>query len=116
VGRSPTDRRLIDGLVGTIRTLFPSVYVIDVPNTFNSIIYATMQDTQVDNLYNNLIYLLSLSDVHPLLIHSIERTILNLQPTPESRTVFTDDRAPVEWITNSMVLSYVLFGDIDALK
>jgi predicted membrane-bound spermidine synthase len=116
VGRSPTDRRLIDGLVGTISTVFPSVYVMDVPNTFNSIIYATVQTTNVENLYGNLLNLLSRPDVHPLLIHTIERTILNIQPTPSSKTVFTDDRAPIEWITNYMVMSYVVFGDIDALR
>jgi spermidine synthase len=116
VGRSPTDRRLIDGLVGTIHTVFPSVYVMDVPNSFNSIIYATVQTTQAQNLYDNLLYLLSRSDVHPLLIRSIERTILNMQPTPDSKTVFTDDWAPIEWITNNMVVSYVFFGDMDELR
>jgi hypothetical protein len=29
--------------------------------------------------------------------------------------VYTDDRAPIEWITNDMVLSYVLFGDMESL-
>ena len=88
VGRSPTDRQLIDGLVGTISMVFPSVYVMDVPNTFNSIVYATVQTTQLQFLYDNLLHLLSRSDVHPLLIKSIERTILNMQPTPDSKTVY----------------------------
>jgi hypothetical protein len=29
--------------------------------------------------------------------------------------VFTDDRAPIEWITNNMVLNFVLSGDVEAL-
>jgi predicted membrane-bound spermidine synthase len=116
VGRSPTDRRLIDGLVGTIGSIFPSIYVMDVPNTFNSIVYATYQTTEINNLYQNLLYLYTLPDVHPLLIDAIELMVSNQQPLPESREVFTDDQAPIEWITNSMVLKFVLFGDMAELK
>jgi predicted membrane-bound spermidine synthase len=115
VGRGPDDRRLIDGLVGTIQTVFPSVYVMDVPNTFNSIIYATRQQTDIKNLYQNLIDLYARKDAHPLLVNALERVVLNQQPTPQSKTVYTDDRAPVEWITNDMVLRYVLFGDMEEL-
>ncbi len=115
VGRAPADRRLIDGLVGTISRVFPSIYVMDVPNSFNSIIYATAQPTVVDNLYQNLIHLYAQRGVHPLLLRSLERSVVYLKPTPTSRTVYTDDLAPIEWITNDMVLSYVLFGDMESL-
>jgi spermidine synthase len=115
VGRAPDDRRLIDGLVGTLRQVFPSVYVMDVPNSFNSIIYATVQPTKIENFYNNLIHLYSVPSVHPLLLRSMERVVVNLQPTPDSQIVYTDDRAPIEWITNDMVLNYVLFGDMEKL-
>jgi len=27
--------------------------------------------------------------------------------------VFTDDHAPVEWITNDMVLRFLLFGEME---
>lgn len=116
VGRSPTDRRLVDDLVGTIRTVFPSVYVMDVPGSFNSIIYATRQPTQIENLYGNLASLYGRPEVHPLLVHSLERVVTNLQPTPASGTVYTDDWSPIEWITNRMVLSYVLFGDLENIQ
>jgi predicted membrane-bound spermidine synthase len=110
VGRSPSDRRLIDGLVGTLRTVFPSVYVMDVPGSFNSVIYATRQPGELHNLFENIALLYERKDVHPLLVQSLERVILNLQPTPDSQVVYTDDLAPIEWVTNNMVLSYVLFG------
>jgi spermidine synthase len=116
VGRSPSDRRLIDGLVGTISTVFPSIYVMDVPFSFNSIIYATVQPTQIEDLYKNLLNIYLRSDVHPLLHRSLERLIAHQQPTPASQVVFTDDLAPIEWITNSMVLNYVLFGDMEILQ
>ena len=116
VGRAPQDRRLVDELASNIRTVFPSVYVMDIPNTFNSIIYATAQPTEEANLYQNLLSLYSRSDVHPLLLASIERALTNLQPLPETGQVFTDDRAPIEWLTNNMVLSFVLFGDMSGLQ
>jgi spermidine synthase len=116
VGRAPGDRRLIDVMVSTLQMVFPSVYVMDVPDTFNSIIYATSQPTSADNLYINFIELSDRADVHPLLIESLQITALNLQPIPESTTVFTDDLAPVEWITNNMVLRFMLFGDMEILQ
>ncbi len=116
VGRSPTDRRLIEGLVGTISTIFPSVYVMDVPNSFNSIIYATVQPTEIGNLYNNLLYLYTRPDVHPLLIRAIETMVAYQQPAPTSHVVYTDDLAPIEWITNSMVLNFVLGGELEDLQ
>jgi spermidine synthase len=116
VGRSPTDRRLIDGLVGTIHQVFPSIYVMDVPDSFNSIIYATVRQTTIQDFYQNLVHLYSLSNVNPLLLKSVERVVVNLQPTPASQVVYTDDRAPIEWITNDMVLNYVLFGNMETLK
>lgn len=116
VGRAPEDRSLIEALVGTIETVFPSIYVMDVPGTFNSIIYASRQPTRIENLYENLIRLYDRPDVHPLLIASIERVVINQQPLPESDVVFTDDHAPIEWITNQMVLNYVLFGDMEDLQ
>jgi hypothetical protein len=115
VGRSPEDRRLVDALAGTISAVFPSIYVMDVPDTFNTIIYATVQPTVIQNLYDNLVHLYSRPDIHPLLIESIQRVVINQQPTPSSEIVFTDDWAPVEWITNNLILDYVLFGEIDEL-
>lgn len=116
VGRAPDDRRLIDGLLGTIRTVFSSVYVMDVPDTFNSIIYATVQPTEINNLYRNLLNLYTLEGVHPLLIEAVEHAVAFQQPVPDSSVVYTDDLAPVEWITNSMVLNFVLFGDMEELQ
>jgi spermidine synthase len=116
VGRSPSDRSLVDGLVGTIRSVFPSVYVMDVPNSFNSIVYATVQTTQIQNLYDNLLFLYTQENTHPLLITAIERFVMHQQPVSDSTIVFTDDWAPVEWMTNQMVLNYVLFGDVDVLR
>jgi predicted membrane-bound spermidine synthase len=116
VGRAPEDRQLIDGLVGTIQTVFPSVYVMDIPDTFNSMIYATVNPTSIENLYQNFLYLYARGDVHPLLLDAIQRVVVFQQPAPHSEMVFTDDRAPVEWITNNMILRFVLFGEMESLQ
>ena len=116
VGRAPEDRRLIDAMVGTLTQVFPSIYVMDIPETFNSIIYATQQPTAVENVYLNLFELSENQYVHPLLIEALQITALNLKPIPESSTVFTDDLAPIEWITNNMVLRFMLFGDMEVLQ
>jgi spermidine synthase len=116
VGRAPNDRRLVDGLIGTLSKIFPSIYVMDVPETFNSIVYATVQPTTMSNLVDNLLFLYTDPDAHPLLVESIERFVANQLPTPESKVVYTDDLAPIEWITNNMVLNYVIFGDMEDLK
>ncbi len=116
VGRAPDDRRLIDALVGTIQAVFPSVYVMDLPDTFNSLIYATVQPTEAVNLVDNYSYLAAQPAVHPLLLEAIRRAGTNLRPTPQSDQVFTDDLAPIEWITNNMVLEFVLGGGTEGLE
>lgn len=115
IGRTPEDRRLIEAFVGTLGSLFPSVYVVDVPNTFNTLVYATVQPTTETNLADNLDDLAQ-SGAHPLLLDTLARTIINLQPTPTSDVVFTDDRAPIEQLTNAVALRFILGGDLSTLR
>jgi len=115
VGRTPEDRRLVDGMVGTLESVFPSVHVVDVPATFNSIVFATMQPTDPGNVAENLDRL-ARQKSDPLLIDVLVRTLGNLQPTPDSSVVFTDDRAPIEQLTNAVALRFLLAGDMDVLR
>ena len=115
VGRSPDDRELIQDLCTTIAQVFPSVYVVDVPDSFNSLIFATVQPTRAANLALNLKELSLRQDVHPLLVESLQVALANLKSTPPASIVFTDDRAPIEWITNKMVVNFVLSGQIEEL-
>jgi spermidine synthase len=116
VGRAPGDRRLIDGLATTIGTLFPSIHVMDIPGTFNSLLYATLQPTSADDLSANLDRLAARADVHPLLVESIAAAAANLQPPPAETIVFTDDRAPIEWLTNNLILNFLLNSGAAALQ
>ena len=116
VGRAPEDRRLIDALVATLEEVFPSVFVMDVPNTLNSIIYATVVPSSWANLEANYQRLGDQPEVHPLLLNSMQRALMNRQPTEPADLVFTDDRAPVEWITHSLILNFVLSGGTEDLQ
>jgi predicted membrane-bound spermidine synthase len=115
VGRAPNDRSLIDGLSSTIQSVFPSVYVMDVAGSFNSIVYATKQPTDIRFFYDNVNQLLHEPGVQPLLLEAVAQTVVNLKPTPPQKIVYTDDWAPIELITNNMVLNFVLFGDMGQL-
>ncbi len=116
VGRAPNDRSLIDALATTMAQVFPSVFVMDIPGTFNSMVYATNQTTGIENLRANFEALIVQSDVSPLLTNAIALTLGNQQPTPTEGIVFTDDRAPVEWIINNMVLRFIFSGEYQDLQ
>jgi len=116
VGRAPGDRRLIDGLATTIGTLFPSIYVMDIPNTFNSILYATLQPTTADALLDNLLRLHGRNDVHPLLLDSMYQAWSHLAPPPQHTLVFTDDLSPIEWLTNNLILHFLLNNGTEMLE
>lgn len=115
VGRTPDDRRLIEAMAGTIGSVFPSVHVVDVPYTFNSILYASVLPTTPDNLHANL-GLLAAQGAPDLLLDSLARAAAYLQPTPLSTVVFTDDWAPIEQLTNSMAIRFVLSGELEVLR
>jgi len=116
VGSTPGDRRLVNGLATTLATIFPSVHIMDIPNTFNTMIYATRQPTRVRNLAANLMLLYPRSDIDPLLLTVSQNTLVNLMPGYETTTVFTDDKAPIEWIVNDMVVHFVLSGETEILR
>lgn len=115
VGRTLDDRRLVDALAATMGSVFPSVHVVDVPGTFNTIIYATRQRTTAGNLVDNY-HEMEQSGAPTLLLDVIARTAANLTPTPEGGMVFTDDLAPIEQITNSLAIRFLLGGDLDVLR
>ncbi len=116
VGRLPNDRRLINGLATTIAQVLPSVYVMDIPYTLNSIIYATKQPTTEEFIVANYTALVEAGNTHPLLLNAIETTYAYRQDGYETTTVFTDDLAPIEWITNDMILGFMLGGDVSSLQ
>ncbi len=104
VGHTPGDYRLVDAMVATLLEVFPAVHVIDVPNSFNAVVVATVQPSTADNLQANLSGL----EEAPLLQATAQRALANLRPTRSSDTVFTDDRASIELMTNMLLLDFLL--------
>ena len=113
VGRAPGDRSLINSLSSTLLTVFSTVQVVDVPNSFNSMVFASSQPISGDNLILNRIALGNEARTPALLLETMDTAIANLQPQPPAGQVFTDDQAPIEWITNNMVLRYLISGNVE---
>lgn len=116
VGSVPGDRRLIDGLATTMATVFPSVHIVDIPGTLNTMIFATRQPTSANDLGANLISLAQRGGTHPLLLSSMATAFANLKPGYDTTQVFTDDRAPIEWIVNDMVIRFAIGGQLQGLQ
>lgn len=106
VGRVPDDRRLVDAIGATLLSVFPSVHAIDVPGTLNTILVATRQPTTSANLAANLDALAP--DAEPLLRSAMQVALANPGTFDPQAVVFTDDRAPVETISDSIVIRYLL--------
>ncbi|UCC62767.1 MAG: fused MFS/spermidine synthase [Anaerolineae bacterium] len=106
VGHTDTDWRLVEAMVATLGQVFPSVHVINVHDTFNAVVVATVQSTEATNLAANLPGL-----THPLLVDAAGRALADLRAIAPGELIFTDDKAPVEYLTNLVVLRYFLFGE-----
>ena len=108
VGRTDTDRRLVDALSSTLLQVYPSVHALDVPQSFNTILVATRQPTRSENLRANLAH--RVDTVDGRLYDILEDADAALVPLADSDIIFTDDLAPVERLVDSIVLDFLLAG------
>ncbi|MCB0027232.1 MAG: hypothetical protein KDE28_04950, partial [Anaerolineales bacterium] len=81
------------------------VHAIDIPGSLNTILVATIQETTSDNLALNQSIA---GTVDPLLDRALLTAMNNIVPATAGEIVFTDERAPVETIIDSLVLGYLL--------
>jgi spermidine synthase len=106
-GHTRTDYRLVQAFVNTLSQVFPSVYTFNVPNTFNTEVMATLQPTSLSTLRANL-----QAAPNPL-IATVAGEVLPVAQAAQAQPggiVFTDDRAPVEQLTDQLLLSYIQQG------
>jgi spermidine synthase len=116
VGRSPLDRDLIDALATTINQVFPKVFITDIPDSFNTMIFATNNiDASWIYFNQNLTHLVE-SQASDILIKAGHITLLGKVEGFETSKVFTDDLAPIEWMTNKIVLDYVFSEEVTNLE
>jgi spermidine synthase len=109
VGRTRNDRRLVEAMATTMQEVYPSLYAMDVPESFNTILVATKQPTQVENLAKNIAMIDP--EAYPLLYTALTTARDTLVPVTTSDVLFTDDHAPVEQIVDDMVIDYLLQGE-----
>ena len=97
-------------------TVFPSIHIMDIPGTLNTMIFATKQPTTADNFTANLSSFSHRTDISPLLLSAMQTTFANMKPGYTTTQVFTDDRAPIEWIVDDMVVRFTLSGGLSGLQ
>jgi spermidine synthase len=103
------DYRLVNTIASTMRTVFPTVFIADVPGTFNSVVVATNQASDSQALVSNL----AGTAVSSQMIQQIGQNVLqkgNLREWTQTAPIFTDDHAPVEQLIDQIILDYVVGG------
>ena len=98
------DYRLVQAFVNTMSKVFPSVYVFDVPGTFNTEIMATVQPTSITTFRQNLAQFTPSSIMGQV---ASEVSAVVTQGHSDGGMVFSDDRAPIEQITDQLLLNYI---------
>ena len=101
---TPHDYRLVQAFVNTMSKVFPSVYVFDVPGTFNTEIMATVQPTSITTFRQNLAQFTPSSVMGQV---ASEVSAVVTQGHSDGGMVFSDDRAPIEQITDQLLLNYI---------
>ncbi|GER91587.1 spermidine synthase [Dictyobacter vulcani] len=104
-GHTAKDYRLVQAFVNTLSTVFPSVYVFNVPGTINTEIMATMQPTSLDTFRANLSQFSAETTLGQL---ATEVLPVATRGRVDGGIVFTDDKAPIEQITDQLLLNYIL--------
>jgi predicted membrane-bound spermidine synthase len=110
------NRQVVNSLVMTLKQVFPTVMVTDIPGYFNSIVFASVQSTDVLSVVNNFQCLAQKSSTPQVVLDVLTTTLINIQPEPTDGIIYTDDRAPVEWQTNQMLLDFIFSGKTKELQ
>jgi spermidine synthase len=98
VGRIPNDTRLPDAIAGTMATRFASVFVWQVTG-FNDIVAGFTSPTTAAELRARLAGA-------PAGLRPAAGLADSLRQVTPSNDPLTDDRAPVEWMTDQMIVRY----------
>ena len=104
VGRVGTDFRLVAAMAQNLHSVFPNVYIISPRGSSYSLLVATVAPTKLANFWINTQRL-----TNPLLriVAGEVRTAGNVREEKAAKVLFTDDRAPVEQLIDSIIFSVV---------
>jgi hypothetical protein len=132
-GRTESDYRLVNVLAGTMKAVYPHVFVINIPTAINSIVVGTTGPSDVAQFRANLAtiqhpVLRQIADVAAVSVCEYvppadpaagadasgaagSSTVPAAERCPFAdslgRSVFTDDLAPVEQVIDQIILGYI---------
>jgi spermidine synthase len=108
-GHTTHDYRLVQAFINTMSEVFPSVYFFNVPGTFNTEVMATVRPTSLTTFTNNL----AVADPNSLMGQVAAEVVPAARVGHPQRDgiVFTDDRAPIEQLTDQLLLNYIQQGN-----
>ena len=103
-GRTATDYRLVGAIASTMASVYTNVFLVDVPQFANTLVYGSTQPTTIEDVRHNL----------GLINEPLARTVADsaategdLRVSPYHGQVFTDDLAPVERLIDQIIFGYV---------
>ena len=100
VGHSSQDRRVLEAIARTMNRVFDPVYAFD-SGKYNTVLIAARREAEVEAMWENL-------PQAPEAVQGLTADVaLHIEPIKGSGPILTDDRAPVEWMTDLMILDYV---------
>ena len=100
-GRTDTDFRLVDALATTMHAVFRTVIVVDVGPYDNSMVFGTNEDVTVDQFRARLLASRPIPFIGDVAGWALETG--NMRVGSTTGTLFTDDKAPVEWIIDEII-------------
>ncbi|MDQ6773732.1 MAG: fused MFS/spermidine synthase [Candidatus Dormibacteraeota bacterium] len=106
-GRAGSDYRLVGALASTMAAAYPGVFLVDVSQFSNTVIYGTSETVTTDDVRHNLAL------AREPLVQQVAATALadgNLRASTYHSQVFTDNLAPVEQLIDQIIFSYATGG------
>lgn len=104
-GHTATDFRLVQAFVNTLSLVFPSVFTFNVPGTFNTEVMATVRPTTLATFAANL-QTAPATSLIPVVAGEVLPTA-RVAHAQKGGIVFTDDQAPVEQLTDQLLIDYI---------
>lgn len=99
IGSTTEDSTLLQAMIATLYTSFENVYIMPVPESLNYVVMATdtpIISTQLQHITDER------ADIATIFEQSIERV-----SPPTKVSILTDNRAPIELYTETMVYNYL---------
>ena len=87
---------LLTSIIATLNSVFKNVYLMKTGDTLNYMIVATNRELDLNNWSKNL----------PDILKTYSESLANVKKVSSHKKVLTDDLAPVEYLTDYMILNY----------